>query len=81
MPSPRQTSDCMPAITLITGYQPSAVIDYREHDSDIIIQIINTIGAKPVIPTKKNLIVQRNCDYALCAKHNLVERLFSKLKY
>ena len=37
--------------------------------------------SRPVIPPKSNRKIKRECDYALYAERNLVERFFNILKH
>lgn len=56
------------------------VIAYRGYDSRKIIEKVEGIGAKAVIPPKSNRKVQRDNDRELYKKRNLIEGAFNKLK-
>lgn len=78
--TPGQRSDFVPALDLLQGYIPQAVLADRGYDSDTIVEAIKSVGAIVVIPPKKKRRIQRKYDQHLYKERNLVERLFNKLK-
>jgi len=59
-----QVNDCTEAIALLGQYQAEAVLADKGYDADAIVEHVEAMGAKAVIPPKRNRI----------------ERCFSKLK-
>ncbi len=53
----------------------------KGYDADSFIQSLAMRGIAVVIPPKSNRKVQRDCDYALYAERNLVERFFNTIKH
>lgn len=52
----------------------------RGYDSQKILEKVEEIGAKAVIPPRSNRKAQRGCDKELYKKRNLIERTFNRLK-
>ena len=52
----------------------------KGYDADTLIALIKQIGAKAVIPPRRNRIEQRDYDHHLYKDRNLVERFFGRLK-
>lgn len=52
----------------------------KGYDADFVCEEVAKCGATPVIPSKSNRKVPRECDSALYKERNLVERMFNKLK-
>jgi transposase len=75
-----QVSDYKQALALLEGRKAKAVLADRGYDADYIVQAIEVMGGKVVIPPKRNRKVQRDYDKGLYRERNLVERLFNKLK-
>ena len=75
-----QTSDYNQAIPLLGECNAKYVLADRGYDSDQIIDYVRSKGAIPVIPPRRNRIVQRKYDKTIYRERNLVERLFGKLK-
>ena len=57
--------------------QPEALLGDKGYDADAFIETLEVRGIKPVIPPKSNRKVPRDCDFALYAERNLVERFFN----
>ena len=53
----------------------------RAFDTDDILEYLSSRGATAVIPSKKNRIVQRECDWWLYKERHLVECFFQKIKW
>ena len=51
--------------TLIDSAEPDALLGDKAYDADSLIDILNQRQITPVIPSKANRKVQRNCDFAL----------------
>ncbi len=56
------------------------VIADKGYDTQEIMEKIEGIGAKAVIPPRSNRKVKRHYDKELYKKRNLIERAFNKLK-
>ena len=52
----------------------------KGYDSDAIVEHVESMGAKAVIPPKRNRKIQREYDQQLYKQRNRIERCFSKLK-
>jgi transposase len=57
-----------------------AVLADKGYDADAIVEHIEAMGAKAVIPPKSNRKQQREYDEDLYKKRNRIERCFSRLK-
>ncbi len=75
-----QVADCTQAIALLGDCKAEAIIADKGYDSDALVQHIEAIGAKAVIPPRSNRKIQRQYDENLYRKRNQIERCFSKLK-
>lgn len=75
-----QVHDCTQAVALLGGRTAEAVIADKGYDADAIVEHIEAMGAKAVIPPKRNRKEQREYDKALYKQRNRIERCFSKLK-
>lgn len=73
-------NDCTQAIALLGRHKAEAVLADKGYDADAIIEHIEAMGAKVVIPPKRNRKAQREYDKALYKQRNRIERCFSKLK-
>ena len=76
-----QVNDCTQAIELLGQCKAEAVLADKGYDSDAIVEHIETMGAKAVIPPKRNRKIQREYDKTLYKQRNRIERCFSKLKH
>ena len=74
------TADCTQASRLIEGLTAEALFADKGYDSDAIIEQAKTQGMQPVIPPKKNRIIQREYDEDLYKLRHLVENAFLHLK-
>ena len=81
LPTPGQAHDLTCAEQLIDSADPDALIGDKAYDADSLIDTLNRRAITPVIPSKANRKVQRDCDFALYCERNLVERFFNKLKH
>ena len=75
-----QVNDCTQAITLLGQHKAEAVLADKGYDADAIVEHVEAMGAKAVIPPKRNRKVQREYDKDLYKQRNRIERCFSKLK-
>ena len=73
-------ADCGQAEALVEGFLAKFLLADRGYDSDSIINLALELGIEPVIPPKKNRIVQREYDKHLYRLRHLVENAFLKLK-
>ena len=76
-----QVHDITQAEPLTADIAPQALLADKGYDADSFIQSLGLRGIAVVIPPKSNRKVQRECDFALYAERNLVERFFSKIKH
>jgi transposase len=53
----------------------------KGYDSNSFIESLTLRTIKPVIPPKSNRKIKRDCDFALYAERNLVERFFNTIKH
>jgi transposase len=56
--------------------QAEALLADKGYDSDKYVASLKVSTIKPVVPPKTNRKVKRDCDFALYAERNLVERFF-----
>ena len=75
-----EVNDCTQAIALLGQRKAEAVLADKGYDSDAIVEHVEAMGAKAVIPPKRNRKVQREVDKTLYKQRNRIERCFSKLK-
>jgi len=73
-------NDCTQAIALLGQHKAEAVLADKGYDADAIVEYVEAMGAKAVIPPKCNRKVQREYDKDLYKQRNRIERCFSKLK-
>lgn len=76
-----QVHDITQAETLTANITPDALLADKGYDANSFIQSLEVRGISPVIPPKSNRKVQRDCDFALYAERNLVERFFNSIKH
>ena len=76
-----QVHDITPAERLTANITPQALLADKGYDADSFIHGLERRGITVVIPPKSNRKVQRDCDYALYAERNLVERFFNTIKH
>ena len=75
-----QVHDITQAQALAAEVQPQALLGDKGYDADSFIQNLEVRAIKPVIPPKSNRKVTRDCDFALYAERNLIERFFQFIK-
>jgi transposase len=75
-----QVHDITQAETLTAEIQAEALLADKGYDSDKYVASLEVRAIKPVIPPKTNRKVKRDCDFALYAERNLVERFFQFIK-
>jgi transposase len=76
-----QVHDIPQAETLTAEIQAEAHLAEKGYDSDKYVASLEVRAIKPVIPPKANRKVKRDCDFALYAERNLVERFFQFIKH
>ncbi len=74
------TADCTQAKHLIEGIDAQYLLADRGYDSDEIIELATQKGMTPVIPPRKNRLIQRDYDAYLYQLRHLVENAFLHLK-
>jgi transposase len=72
--------DLNQAETLAAEVQPEALLADKGYDADSFIQSLEVRAIKPVIPPRSNRKTTRECDFALYAERNLIERFFNFIK-
>ena len=75
-----QVHDITQAQALAAEVQPQALLGDKGYDADSFIQNLEGRAIKPVIPPKSNRKLTRDCDFALYAERNLIERFFQFIK-
>lgn len=53
----------------------------KGYDANSFIESLKLRTIMPVIPPKSNRKIKRQCDFALYAERNLVERFFNTIKH
>jgi transposase len=76
-----QVHDITQAEPLTANIRPGAMLADKGYDADSFIQSLEMRSIAVVTPPKSNRKVQRDCDYALYAQRNLVERFFNNIKH
>ena len=74
------TADCTQASRLIEGLTAEALLADKGYDTDAILEQAKNQGMEPVIPPKKNRVIQREYDEELYKLRHLVENAFLHLK-
>jgi len=74
------TADCTQASKLIEGIAAEHLLADRGYDTNAIVEQAEKQGMKPVIPPKKNRLIQREYDKDLYKLRHLVENAFLHLK-
>lgn len=75
-----QVHDITQAETLAAEIEPAALLADKGYDADSFIESLEVRAIKPVIPPKSNRKIRRDCDFALYAERNLIERFFNFIK-
>ena len=75
-----QIHDVSQAETLTAQVQPEALLGDKGYDAGSFIESLKVRAIKPVIPPKSNRKIKRDCDFALYAERNLIERFFQFIK-
>ena len=79
--TPGQAADCAQANALLAGLEPDeTVVGGRAYDTDAVLEMIRTVGATAVIPSKSNRKSPRPLDRTTYRKRNLIERFIGKIK-
>jgi transposase len=61
--------------------EPKALLADKGYGADRFVESLKVRAIKPVIPPKSNRKIKRDCDFALNAERNLVERFFNTIKH
>jgi transposase len=69
-----QVHDIAQAEALVALVEPKALLANKGYDADRFVESLKVRAIKPVIPPKSNRKIKRDCDFALNAERNLVER-------
>ena len=75
-----QVHDITQAEALVANVAPDAVLADKGYDADRFIASLENREIEVVIPPKANRTTKRDCDYALYAERNLIERFFQYIK-
>jgi transposase len=78
--TPGQTNDCTQALALLDGFTPAHVIADKAYDTLAILEAVEAVGARPIIPKRSTTHRPRAFDPAIYRRRNLVERTINKLK-
>lgn len=76
-----QTSDYIPALSLLEGIPFEGVLADKGYDSNAIVDFANKQQAEVVIPPRSHRKEQREYDHYLYKERNLVERFFNRIKH
>ena len=76
-----QVHDITQAEALATLVEPAALIADKGYDSDAFVESLESRAIEPIIPPKSNRKNRRQCDFALYAERNLIERFFNNIKH
>ena len=76
-----QVHDITQAETLAAQVAPETMLADKGYDADSFIESLALRAIKSVIPPKSNRKIKRDCDFALYAERNLVERFFNTIKH
>ena len=76
-----QVHDITQAEALAAQVEPGALIADKGYDADHFVDSLKVRAITPVIPPKSNRKTKRDCDFALYAERNLVERFFNAIKH
>ena len=76
-----QVHDITQAETLTEDIAAQSLLADKGYDADSFIQSLEVRGITVVIPPKSNRKIKRDCDFALYAERNLVERFFCTIKH
>lgn len=79
--TPGQTGDITQASALLEGCQAGHVIADTAYDSRALREIIEGIGAQPVIPSNPTRKQPFSHDKTIYKLRNRIERCFNKLKH
>ena len=72
--------DITQAEPLAAQVEPKALLADKGYDADSFINSLEVRAIKAVIPPRSTK-VKRDCDFALYAERNLVERFFNTIKH
>ena len=72
--------DSVPAIDLLEGVTSNYVLADREYDSEKIIDFIESLGSRPIIPQRRNSKQCRIYDRHMYKERHLIECFFNKIK-
>ena len=75
-----QVHDITQAQALAAEVQPKALLGDKGYEADSFIQSLKVRAIKPVIPPKSKRKVTRDCEFALYADRNFIERFFQFIK-
>jgi transposase len=76
-----QAHDVTQGPALLEGRHADYVIADKGYDSDAFIEVIEAMGAIPVIPARKNRTAPRHYDVHLYKERHLVECFINKIKW
>ena len=76
-----QVHDITQADALLALVEPQTLLADKGYDADRFVESLTARAIEVVIPPKSNRKVKRDCDFALYAERNLVERFFNTIKH
>lgn len=76
-------NDCVTGYEMLSQMELTGknVMADRGYDTNKIVELLREKQAITVIPSKKNRLVQRDCDWWLYKERHLVECFFNKIKH
>ncbi len=76
-----EQADCFQALPLLEGRTATAVLADKGYDADYIVTEVVAMGAEAVIPPMRHRKNLREFDRFLYKEHNVIERMFGKMKH
>jgi transposase len=67
-------------LALIAGFTPAHVIADKAYDTHAVLDHIEAIGARPIIPKRSRMNRGRDFDPAIYKRRNMIERTIGRLK-
>jgi transposase len=75
-----QASDARYALPLIEGLKAAHIIADKAYDSHAILDHVEAMGARPIIPQRKCMPRERDFDSEIYKRRNMIERTIGRLK-
>lgn len=75
-----QANDAANALPLLSGLEAAHVIADKAYDAHAILDHIEAIGARPIIPKRTCMSRARDFDPKIYKRRNMIERTIGRLK-